>query len=135
MKWFCLYTGVNAESIAKNGLIAKGFENYLPMQTRVVKHARQQKLKSIPLLSRYLFVKFDIEGEWSYPIRSTDGVETILSNNQIPMQIPEWIIQEFKSREAAGEFHKSLPKNTKSGWNRSFEALKQILDGSRQVAV
>ena len=133
--WYCCYTSVNSEHIASKGLIEKGFETYLPMQTKVVRHARQQKLKTLPLLSRYLFVKFDIEGEWSWPIRSTDGVETILSNNMQPVEIPSWIISEFKTREAAGEFHQSLPKKTKSRWNRSFEALKQILDGSRQVAV
>src|ERR1017187_2822750 len=103
--WFCIITGVNSEFIVHRLLLAKGYDCYCPVTRRTVRHARQEVLKSTPLFSRYIFVKFDLDsGEQQSDIRLTNGVNGIISNNMVPIKIDDWILDEIRVREKAGIF-------------------------------
>ena len=136
MQWYACIVGINQESLAYQGLKSKGFDAYYPTGKRITRHARQEKIRIFPVFSRYIFVKFDIEKEWSEPIRSTDGVLDIISNNWIPMTIPEWCIEDIKQRELAGEFNQ-LPAARKKQprWHKSFQVLKNLLNPEAVIHV
>jgi len=87
--WHVAITGINQEQLAIYGLRSKGLESYCPLGKRLVKHARQQTLRTFPVFSRYIFVKFNpLEPGYSDPIRSTDGILDIICNNFMPVAVP-----------------------------------------------
>ncbi len=118
--WFAVYTGISRETRVRSDLTAKGFETFLPMETSVkVRRGRRIKTKR-PVFSRYVFVSFDMNLDCR-AIRSTDDVEYILENNQVPVTIPAAIIEKLQRVEANGGFDKD--KTPKEG-----EAFR-IVDG------
>ena len=127
MDWHVIYTGVNSEHIALRGLQSKGFEVYCPTGKRMIRHARQSKIKIFPVFSRYIFVRFD-PLEFSI-IKSEDGVIDILRNDWIPVRVSPWLIEEIKIRENSGHFD-LLPAEPikKPKWSRSFNILKNLLN-------
>jgi transcriptional antiterminator RfaH len=136
MNWYVLITGINCEHISIRGLQAKGFETYCPLGKRTVRHARKQIIKQFPVFSRYIFIKFNIDDpSYSDPIRSTDGVMDILSNNWRPVEIPEWVIDDIKKREAQGKFDYVQPKTKRPRWAKSFDILKNLLNPDAAIQV
>ena len=126
MDWHVIYSGINQEAIVVRGLAAKNFEVYYPVGKRVVSHARQRTVKTFPVFSRYVFVKFD-PIEFS-TIKSEDGVIDILRNNWEPVRVSAWIIEELKIRENSGHFD-ILPATParKPKWSKGMEILKNLL--------
>src|SRR6476646_2717668 len=105
MQWYVCTTTINGEFMADAGLKAKGFTSYCPTGKKMVRHARRQSLRLFPIFSRYIFVQFDIKNpDYSEPIRSTDGIVDIISNNWQPVSVPTWAIDDIQEREKAGEF-------------------------------
>lgn len=109
--WFVVYTNPRCETRAMMGLEAKGFETFLP--ECVEEKLRWRHLRKIvciiesPLFSRYLFVAFDPnKDEWWEPIKTTDGVEDILSYgpNKIPSRVPSGAIEALMRAEGNGVF-------------------------------
>lgn len=135
MHWHVCITGINQEALANNGLKAKGFECYYPIGKRVIRHARQQKVKTFPVFSRYIFVKYDVNvAEYYNPILSTDGILGIMSNNWMPMFVKDDVIEEIRTRQLQGAFDiipKHKPKKYK--WSRSFQILKELLNTDHSV--
>ena len=119
--WHVVMTNIKCEFRAKMGLAAKGFPVYLPVEQRIVRHARRKEKRVFPLFRRYLFVAFDIErDEWYEPIRSTDGVADLLCYPRIPatrnadaqwipLQVPNAQIEALRRKEAAGDFDYTNP--------------------------
>jgi len=137
MKWYVAVVGINRENLAKNGLLSKGFECYVPMGKKTIRHARQQKIRTFPVFSRYIFIKFNIDDpHYSEPIRSTDGIIDIISNNWQPVEIPAWIIEDIQEREACGQFD-IIPKHNpkKYKWSKSFQVLKSLLNPDTVIHV
>lgn len=113
--WHVVYVHSKAEFRVQIGLRAIGFETYLPVEKRWIKHARKKEIRERPLFSRYLFVSFDPEKDnWMGPIVTTDGVIQVLAHPQlmqngydiawIPISVPEAEIIRLKRKEAAGDF-------------------------------
>ncbi len=130
MEWHCCIVGINQEFLAKFGLDAKGFETYCPIGQKMTRHGRQKIIKRFPVFSRYLFVKFDRnDPHYARPIRSTDGVINIITNDWQPVSIEPWVIEDIQQREIAGEFDNLEPEKSKQPkWAKSFEVLKNLLN-------
>ena len=130
MSWFCIITGINQELLAQRGLVKLGYETYLPRTRKIVKHARKIELKCYPLFSRYIFLATEQPyNDWSAPVRDTDGIEGIITNCWLPVEIPAWIIDEIKAREAAGTFDQKPPMVLRQRrWIKSFDKLKDLLN-------
>ncbi len=121
--WHVVMTNIKCEFRAKMGLQARGFAVYLPVEKRIVRHARRKEKRVFPLFRRYLFVAFDIErDEWYEPIRSTDGVADLLCYPRIPatrnadaqwipLQVPPAQIETLRRKEAAGDFDYTNPRS------------------------
>ena len=132
-QYFVLVTGINQESLAKRHLKDQGFEVYFPMGRKIVRHARKQEERLFPVFSRYIFVK--CHEAWG-SMRDADGVMDILRNNWQPMEVPGWIIDDIKSREAKGEFDILPPsKSKRKRWAKSFEILKSLLNPDAAIQV
>jgi len=128
-QWFVGYVGINQESLAKRGLLDKQFDVYLPMGSKLVRHARKEEVRVFPVFSRYLFIKFDPTPEGLAAVRSTDGIIDILTNNWQPMSVPDIIIEGIKELETNGFFNiKPTFQVKRKKWNRGFEILKAILN-------
>jgi transcriptional antiterminator RfaH len=135
MKWHVVIVGINQEALALRGLISKGLDAYCPVGKRIIRHARKEIKKTFPVFSRYIFVRFHDYSVASDPIRSTDGVLDILSNNWIPMEVPAWAIDDIKTREAKGEFDVLPSKVKRPRWAKSFEILKNMLEPDAAIQV
>lgn len=104
--WYVIVCNVNCEKRAQTGLQQKGFVTYLPVLTKTVTLGRRKAQKAVdrPLFTRYLFVG-SLEREMPfYHLRSTNGVESIVRSDGLPMPIPGELIEDIMAREAAGEF-------------------------------
>lgn len=99
--WHVVYSTVNCEQVAAQGLAAKGFEVYFPQEDRKIVHARKVSVVKRPLFPRYLFVAFDISRDaWSI-VQRTRGVERLLCNGDIPQRVPDGVIEAIQAIQAA----------------------------------
>jgi len=103
-KWYVVYANIKCEFRAEKGLLAKGYDVFLPRTRRWIRHARKKTERVLPLLPRYLFVGFDINLMPWYEIRNTDGVEGVLSNNTIPVAVPAAAIEDLRVMQEMGVF-------------------------------
>ena len=104
LAWYVVYTNINCEMRAKRGLDALGLRTYLPLLRKWRRHARRRDKVERALFARYLFVGFDINRDAWYPIRTTHGVESILSRDGIPESVPAAAIERLMAAEAMGRF-------------------------------
>lgn len=105
--WHVAYTNIKCEHRARYGLEGKGFECFLPMEVRYrVRRGRKSAIRR-PVFSRYLFVRFDIELQGTGDVASIDGIEQLLTNNDMPMRVPDRVIAEIRRAEANGAFDKA----------------------------
>jgi len=103
-KWFAIYTNIKCEYRAQMGLEAKGFRTYVPTMKKWVSHARMKRVVKRPLLCRYIFVEVDPNKQSFEAARQTDGVECVVSNAGLPINMPRGFIEELIRRELTGEF-------------------------------
>jgi len=107
LAWFVVCTNINCEVRAKGGLEALGYTVFLPMQQkwkrRTARGTRKPERVERPLFSRYLFVGL-VAGQCWYPIRRTDGVESILCADGEPQRVPDAEIARFMAAERTGLF-------------------------------
>lgn len=105
MKWFVIVTNPNCERRAELELAALGYRTFVPKLKKWVSHARVRKAVERPLLGRYMFVQVDFPRQSFSHIRSTNGIETILSNmDGEPASVPEQFVEGFLHRYMRGEW-------------------------------
>ncbi|OBP11910.1 MULTISPECIES: transcription/translation regulatory transformer protein RfaH [unclassified Pseudomonas] len=94
-RWYLIQCKPRQASRALEHLERQGYECLLPLY--FVERPQKGKLCRIeePLFPGYLFIFLDkVEDNW-LPIRSTRGVNQIVSFGGIPAPIPEYIIEEL----------------------------------------
>jgi transcriptional antiterminator RfaH len=104
MSWYVVRTQANAEPRAAENLLRQGYEVYLPLGRRWRLHARRREVVSRPLFPRYLFVAFDKERARWRAIFSTIGVSTLICQGEMPIQVPDGIVEEIQASERNGQF-------------------------------
>lgn len=128
--WHVIYTNIKCEFRANMGLKAKGFETFLPYIRKRIRHARYTQVVDRPLFPRYLFVRFDVErDEWFHPIKSTDGVEDLIRNDNIPVRIRDEEMAPVLAAQRAGDFDLTLKRNQKVASDYEPGELARISDG------
>jgi len=95
--WYVAYTNIKCEQRARMELCAKGFAVYLPTFLREIRHARRVNVVERPLFPRYLFVGFDINRDPWTEVRRTDGVERLLSHEEMPVRVPHGVVEELRA--------------------------------------
>jgi transcriptional antiterminator RfaH len=102
--WYVVRTHSRAETKAQANLLAQGYEGYLPLCRRWVKHARRREVVQRPLFPGYLFVQFDIEHTRWRSIMSTIGVVHLICQGDLPTRVAEGAVETIKTAEEDGFF-------------------------------
>ncbi|RDV03178.1 transcription termination/antitermination protein NusG [Undibacter mobilis] len=140
--WFVVQTQPHCEVKAKRHLVNQGFETYLPVYRRRIRHAGRTSVVTRPLFPGYLFVLFDPEVSRWRSINGTVGVRQILSDGERPRYLDEKIVAEIKAREdesgvidlAAATFVRGQAVRVTEGPMVNIEGLFQdIRDESRVI--
>ncbi|MDF3846035.1 transcription/translation regulatory transformer protein RfaH [Pseudomonas citronellolis] len=98
-RWYLVQCKPRQAFRALENLERQGYECLLP--THQIEQLQKGKLQllSEPLFPGYLFIQLDkLEDNW-FPIRSTRGVNRIVSFGNWPTAVPESIISELRRRD------------------------------------
>ena len=97
--WFAVVTKPRQEQIALENLQRQAFECFLPMAENPYQRRSKKQQKIIePLFPRYLFLKAIAESQNLAPVRSTQGVISMVRFGMELAVIPEQIINAIKQR-------------------------------------
>jgi transcriptional antiterminator RfaH len=94
--WYVVHTRPQGEMMACQNLKNQGYEIFLPRYSKPRRHARKMDVVLAPLFPRYLFVAFDVTVDPWFAINSTRGVAYLVRQQDIPIAVPEGIIESLK---------------------------------------
>ena len=97
-RWYVVHTQSYQESRAELNLRRQGFEVWLPLTRRTRRHARRIDTILAPLFPRYLFVRLDLRSQTWRSINGTFGVVRLLCNGDMPLAVPEGLVEEMMQR-------------------------------------
>ncbi|MBL1436674.1 MAG: transcriptional activator RfaH [Rhodobacteraceae bacterium] len=97
--WFVAQLKPNGFALAKSHLQRQGYETFMPMQTRTVRHARKERRVQRPLFAGYIFISFNpLETQWR-AINSTFGVVAlVVARRNTPQQVPDGLMRALMAR-------------------------------------
>lgn len=97
-RWFVVHTQPHNEARASTNLAQQDFYTFFPSIPRTVRHARQTKTVLAPLFPNYIFVRFDpLQDQWR-SINGTRGVIRIITHGDLPIALPQGVIEDLQSR-------------------------------------
>lgn len=103
MNWYLVHTKPRQERTALHNLEQQGYECYLPTLPLEKQRAGQIRVVIDPLFPRYLFIRLGL-GEsarsW-HPIRSTKGVNRLVTFGNQPTMIDTKLVEQIMAREVA----------------------------------
>lgn len=143
-QWYVVNTSPHGEARAELNLRRQGFVAYLPRYLRKRRHARRENVVAKPLFPRYLFVALDLSKDRWRAVQSTFGVSQLVSAGEVPLAIPEAVIDEIRARESGDGFIQlGLPAGIGLGSSvrlidgifADYEGVIDRLAGDRRVAV
>ncbi len=101
MSWYAVQTQPNRENLAVQHLMRQGFDVWLPLCERIIRHARRSSRVRRPLFPGYLFVNLDIDTARWRSINGTVGVSRIVSFGQKPSSVNDDFISTLKEAEGS----------------------------------
>ena len=143
MHWYLVHTKPRLEKTALENLERQHYRCYLPMLMTEKLRKGEVTLVEEPLFPRYLFIQLDTGMSalsWS-PIRSTKGVNRLVSFGNEPAKVHDALIETLQSHEQ--ELH-SQPValftpgervQVTQGPFAGVEGIYQMTDGERRVMV
>ena len=140
-EWWLVHTKPRQEDKALANLEAQGFECYLPLLPVEVLQRGSLKVKDQPLFPRYLFARPSINGageNWGV-IRSTLGVNRLVTFGQTPAKVPDELVAQIREHCSQGvqsrHFEPGERVEVASGPFAGLEAIYQMADGEGRVMV
>lgn len=141
MNWHLIHTKPRQEKLALLNLQQQGYECYLPTFSVEKVHQSAVTVVAEPLFPRYLFIRLD-QGKsaksWS-PIRSTKGVNRLVSFGNEPAKIDEQLVNILRTQENVAQPQRLFSSGERvlieEGPFTGIEALYQIADGERRAMV
>jgi transcriptional antiterminator RfaH len=103
-RWYVAQTHLHAEGKALQHLRRQGFDVYLPRYLKQRRHARRIDTVAAPLFPRYLFVSIDLTAQRWYSIDSTIGIAKLIRYGDVPVAVPDAIVEGLRCRENADGF-------------------------------
>ncbi|MFA5956416.1 transcription termination/antitermination protein NusG [Hyphomicrobium sp.] len=100
--WIAANTHPNREQVAEHHLRNQGYEPYMPVMRKQIRHARQVRDVLRPLFPGYLFVHLSPAHRRWRPILSTVGIRSVVCSGDVPCVVPETFIDDLKQREQDG---------------------------------
>lgn len=105
--WYVVRTNVKCEAKAADNLRKAGFDYYLPRQRIEKKNKRTHTIRDVerPLMHRYLFVGLPRNNLAFGFVRSCEGVERILGDQENhPIPVPAGMVEEIFLAEIDMQF-------------------------------
>ncbi len=98
-RWYVAQIKQNGFDRAMSNLTRQGYQTFMPMKKKTVRHARQLKNVLRPVFPGYLFVQFGADrGDWR-KINSTFGVARLVSfNKSAPAPVPDRLVAGLQAR-------------------------------------
>ncbi|MEW6259513.1 MAG: transcriptional activator RfaH [Thermodesulfobacteriota bacterium] len=101
-KWFVIRTKSHREMNAKLHYERQGYEVYLPVIRKVVRHARSKAEVLRPFFPGYLFLRLEPEFcDWIAIASTYDAIGPVRFGDQY-VPLPDWVIEDLKAREIDG---------------------------------
>lgn len=98
-KWYVAQLKPNGHAKAVANLNQQGFETFMPMRRKTVRHARQVREVLRPIFPGYLFIRFGAERSDWRKINSTFGVTRLISfEKALPAAVPDQLMQGLQAR-------------------------------------
>jgi transcriptional antiterminator RfaH len=140
--WYLIHTKIRQERVALENLERQGFECFLPL-VRVEKlHRSQLQVVQEALFPRYLFIRLGtgLESQSWAPIRSTVGVNRLVTFGQNPAKIDDTLLNELRAKSESTEvllrhFEPGEHVVVTDGPFVGVEAIYQMADGEGRVMV
>lgn len=114
-RWYVASTKSGRELQARGNLLRQGYEVFLPVQRRTVRHARRQTEKLVAYFPGYLFICLDLQRERWRPIESTAGVLRMIKARAAPLPAPVGLVEHLQSRADAEGVLAELGGNLQPG--------------------
>lgn len=143
MHWYLLHTKPRQEMRALQNLEQQGYPCYLPLLPVEKLHQNNLTVCDEPLFPRYLFIQLgqgSVSQSWG-PIRSTKGVNRLVSFGMEPAKVDDGLIDQIKLYEARlqGEperlFNAGERVQLIEGPFAGIEGVYQMTDGEQRVMV
>ena len=94
--WYLVYTKPNQERRAYSNLVNQGLEVFLPQICVLGKTTTKTKKTLVPMFPRYLFVRINIQQDNWPVLRSTKGVNHLVTFGDLPAIVPIDVINLLK---------------------------------------
>jgi len=103
VQWFLVHTKPRLERVALENLQNQGYPCYLPMRRHEKVRAGALAVADEPLFPRYLFVALGdtLQDRSWLPIRSTRGVNRLVSFGTQPARVPDALVAALRQHEAS----------------------------------
>ena len=98
-RWYVAQVKPNGFARAGANLDRQGFETFMPLRSKTVRHARQMRDVLRPIFPGYLFIKFGSESADWRKINSTFGVSKLISFEAgKPAPVPDALVTGLRAR-------------------------------------
>jgi transcriptional antiterminator RfaH len=142
-RWYVVHTQSHQEARAELNLRRQGFEVWLPLSRHTRRHARRIDTVLAPFFPRYLFVRLDLNRQAWRSINGTFGVVRLLCNGDMPLAVPEGLVEEMmQRRDELGtivltpcQFAVGDSVKVTTGPFADLEGLFQVASGSDRVVL
>jgi transcriptional antiterminator RfaH len=109
-RWFVAQTHPHCEAKASLHLGRQGFATYLPRYLKRRRHARRVEQIAATLFPGYLFVSIDVATQRWRSIESTIGVTRLICTGELPLPVPQPVIDAIREREDGLGLVRLLPQ-------------------------
>ena len=92
-QWYAVSTRPHSERLAAAHLERQGFNVFLPLRVKTVRHARQFRTVHAPLFPGYLFVQFDLAHHQWRSVNGTRGVVSLVMCGERPAVVPQGVVE------------------------------------------
>jgi transcriptional antiterminator RfaH len=143
-RWYLIQCKPRQDSRAEENLTRQAFKCYRPTQSveRIVRGRRTTLVES--MFPGYLFIQLDQLNDNWHPIRSTRGVNQLVTFGKQPIAVDDELIEQLRKRS-----QKQLPASTEdsialepgdqvritSGSYKELEAIFLSHDGSERIVI
>jgi transcription antitermination factor NusG len=102
LRWFAVHTQPAREVGAAGQLGRQGFESFLPMHVKTVRHARRFRTVRAPVFPRYVFVRLDLGRHRWRSVNGTFGVSSLVMAGGLPAPVPRGVVEGLADLCGAG---------------------------------
>lgn len=92
-RWYVVQAQPHREKRADFHLRQQGFQAFLPLHQKTIRHARQFRTVHAPFFPRYLFVRLDLGRDRWRSVNGTFGVSSLIMEGELPAPVPPGVVE------------------------------------------